>query len=409
MSSGADAVRTARAVAWTGALALATLMGIGRFAYTPVLPLMIHDGLVGLHQASVLAVANYAGYLAGALVCMVLPALLRRAGRGPVDTVGMIRFSLLATAALTAAMAIDLPVFWPWWRFASGVVSAIGFVFVSTWCLARLAEQGATQWGGVIYTGPGIGITLSGLAALVMVAMGVSAASAWIAFGVLAALLGVGVWPVFKPAGGARAEAPAATAGTTLSHAVAWGAQHAGLTLAYGLAGFGYVITATFLPVIARQNLPGSVWVDLFWPVFGVGVAAGALLTGRLPLGTDRRSLLAACYLLQAAGVLAPLLAPNVAGFMLGSALVGLPFTAITLFGLQEVRRIAPHSVTSFTGLMTASYGVGQIAGPALVAAILGWAAAPAAGFQMSLYVAAGSLLAGAALYLGIKRRYPLT
>ncbi|MEO6626211.1 MAG: YbfB/YjiJ family MFS transporter, partial [Burkholderiaceae bacterium] len=184
--------------------------------------------------------------------------------------------------------------------------------------------------------------------------------------------------------------------------------QHAALTAAYGLAGFGYIITATFLPVIARQNLPGSVWVDLFWPAFGLSVALGALLTSRLSQTIDKRSLLACCYLIQCAGVLAPLVSPNVAGFMLGSALVGLPFTAITLFAMQEVRRLSPNGVTSFTGLMTASYGSGQVAGPALVAVILGSAATPAAGFRTALYVAALSLILGAVLYLGIRRLYPL-
>ena len=397
-----------RSVAWTGALALAILMGIGRFAYTPVLPLMMHDGLIDLHQASVLAAANYAGYLVGALACMVLPIVRRRAGRAPVDTVWMIRSSLLATAALTAAMAIGVPASWAVLRFASGVVSAFGFVFVSTWCLERLAAQGAAPLGGVIYTGPGVGITLSGLAALAMVAMGVSAAAAWMVFGVLAAVLGILVWPVLAAPGPTPASLSGAAAAAPAASTARWGLQHAALTAAYGLAGFGYIITATFLPVIARETLPGSVWVDLFWPAFGLSVAAGALLTGRLAQTIDRRSLLAACYLIQAAGVLAPLVAPTVTGFLLGSALGGLPFTAITLFAMQEVRRLTPQGVTSFTGLMTASYGSGQIAGPALVAALLGQAVAPAGGFKTALFVAAGSLIVGAAVFLAIQRWYPM-
>ena len=75
-------------------------------------------------------------------------------------------------------------------------------------------------------------------------------------------------------------------------------------SLAYGLAGFGYIVTATFLPVIARQALPGSVWLDLFWPLFGLGVAGGALFTVRLPVRWDRRHLLMGCYAMQATGVL---------------------------------------------------------------------------------------------------------
>ena len=69
------------------------------------------------------------------------------------------------------------------------------------------------------------------------------------------------------------------------------------------LAGFGYIVTATFLPVIAREALPGSPWLDLFWPIFGLGVIVGALLATRLRVG--RRPALRCsrgAYLIQARG-----------------------------------------------------------------------------------------------------------
>jgi hypothetical protein len=143
------------------------------------------------------------------------------------------------------------------------------------------------------------------------------------------------------------------------------------LTLAYGLAGFGYIITATFLPVIARAALPGSAWLDMFWPIFGMGVMVGALLATRLPPGKDFRLLLAGCYFLQALGIAASLWSPSLAGFALGSLMLGIPFTAITFFAMQEVRRLKPATAASFMGLLTATYGVGQILGPPLVAVLL--------------------------------------
>ncbi len=149
-------------------------------------------------------------------------------------------------------------------------------------------------------------------------------------------------------------------------------AEMAVLTLAYGLAGFGYIITATFLPVIARAALPGSAWLDLFWPLFGLGVTLGALLATRLPPGKDFRLLLAGCYGLQALGIGASLWSPSLAGFAIGSLLLGLPFTAITFFAMQEVRRLRPATAASFIGLLSATYGVGQILGPPLVALLVG-------------------------------------
>ena len=60
-------------VALAGMAALAAAMGIGRFAFTPLLPMMLSDGVITLVDGSWLATANYVGYLLGALACMALP------------------------------------------------------------------------------------------------------------------------------------------------------------------------------------------------------------------------------------------------------------------------------------------------------------------------------------------------
>ncbi|WP_192883391.1 YbfB/YjiJ family MFS transporter, partial [Paracidovorax avenae] len=180
------------------------------------------------------------------------------------------------------------------------------------------------------------------------------------------------------------------------------------LTLAYGLAGLGYIVTATFLPVIARGVLlAGSPWPDLFWPVFGAGVALGAALSTRTPSAWDRRWLLAGCYALQAFSIGLGLAWPGVPGFALGSLLLGLPFTAITFYALQEARRIWPAAADSFAGLLTVAYGLGQIAGPPLVAWALHHAATPQQGFAHGLSMAAGALGLGAAVLGAMAWRWP--
>ncbi|CAN7174899.1 YbfB/YjiJ family MFS transporter [Rhizobium sp. LjRoot254] len=396
---------SALVVAIAGALSLAIAMGIGRFAFTPLLPMMLHDGLIDINAGSRLATANYLGYLAGALLCMVLPGLLRRFGFGMPDSALLVRFALVSTAVLTLAMAIDSPLLWPLLRFLSGVISGVAFVYTSGWCLARLAELGEPHLSGIIYVGPGIGITLSGLAALALSSAGGSSMLGWAVFGAVASALTAAIWPFFTPTRrvAQKASAPAEAAP---EH---WTFEDALLTLAYGLAGFGYIVTATFLPVIAREALPGSGWVDLFWPVVGIFVAVGALVTRFVPMTIDRRILLAILYVMQGLGVLFPLMLPNIVGFVIGSVLLGLPFTTITLFGMQEARRLKPKGATVFIGLMTASYGIGQIVGPLVVSGILSHAATHAAGFALSLEVASGSLFFGAILYLVLKKLYPLT
>lgn len=399
-----------RPIALAGLVALAVAMGLGRFAFTPLLPMMLNDGVVDLPSASWLASANYLGYMLGALLCTLQPWLWARFKWLPLLTyASLVRVGLVATGVLTVAMAWQWPAAWPMLRFAAGVASAVVFVFTSGWCLSRLARLGVPAMGGVIYAGPGAGIVVSGLFASGMVAWHWTAATGWMIFGVLAFVLTAAVWRILRGGDERLAALGAPLASVPRAGQTPHGhAEMALLTLAYGLAGFGYIITATFLPVIARAALPGSAWLDLFWPIFGVGVMVGALLATRLRPGRDFRLLLAACYVLQALGIAASLWSPSLAGFAVGSLLLGLPFTTITFFAMQEVRRLRPATAASFMGLLTATYGVGQILGPPLVAMLLRHADSPGEGFTLSLEIAATMLLTGAALYGWMVRAYPV-
>ena len=396
-----------------GMVALAVAMGIGRFAFTPILPMMLNDGVIDLPGASWLASANYLGYMLGALLCTLQPWIWARLPRLPLLAFStLVRIGLVATGVLTLAMAWHFPALWPALRFAAGVTSAVVFVYTSGWCLSQLSRRGVPAMGGVIYAGPGAGIVVSGLLASGMVALNWTAAAGWLILGVLAFGLSATVWHILR--GGderllvlGEPNLKAASLAEAAPKAQASG-EMALLALAYSVAGFGYIITATFLPVIARAALPGSAWLDLFWPIFGVGVMVGALLATRLPHGGDFRLRLGVCYVFQAFGIAASLWSPSLAGFAIGSLMLGMPFTAITFFAMQEVRRLRPATAASYIGLLTATYGVGQILGPPLVALLLRRTTSAGAGFTLSLEIAAGALLVGAAIYAWLMKAYPV-
>ena len=406
---GARALPGPKAIALAGLVSLAVAMGIGRFAFTPLLPMMLNDGVIDLPSASWLASANYLGYMLGALLCTLQPWLWARfKGLPSLAYVSLMRAGLAATGVLTLAMAWQQPAAWPALRFAAGVTSAVVFVFTSGWCLSRLARLGVPAWGGLIYVGPGAGIMVSGLFASGMVAWHWTAATGWAIFGVLAFGLAAAVWRILRGGDERLAALGARAAGLASGAPAPHGREMALLTVAYGLAGFGYIIIATFLPVIARASLPGSAWLDLFWPIFGLGIMVGALLATRVSPRRDFRILLAICYVTQALGIAASIWSPSLAGFAVGSLLLGLPFTAITFFAMQEVRRLRPATAASFMGLLTATYGVGQILGPPLVAVLLRHARSPGEGFTLSLEIAAAALLAGALMYLWMASAYPV-
>ena len=379
-----------RREAWRAALAcmvtLAVAMGLGRFAFTPMLPIMLHEGKLQLEAGGLLASLNYLGYFLGAVSCAAIGIKAKT----------MVRGGLAATAVLLVGMGV-LHSFTSWGilRAAAGVMSAWVFVFASGWGLRRLAETNSPALAGVIYTGPGIGIAMTGLLGGALGRWGSEAG--WIGLGVLAVVLVAAIWRVFDDgeltgASGAGA-APVAAAGSPASASARSDAVW--LVALYGLAGFGYIITATFLPVIARQALPGSPWPDFFWPLFGLAIIPGALIGARAPAHWDNRLLLSAAYALQALGVLLSVAWPTIGGFALGSLLLGMPFTAITLFAMRDARRLRGNAAAGLIGYATASYGVGQIIGPLFAAPL----AQRTGSFQLPLLVAAGALALGAALF----------
>ncbi|MNQ05950.1 Major Facilitator Superfamily protein [compost metagenome] len=386
--------------AWRAALAcmvtLAVAMGLGRFAFTPMLPIMLSEGKLELAGGGLLASLNYLGYFFGAVSCAAIG----------IKASSMVRGGLLATAALLVGMGLlHSFVGWGVLRAAAGVMSAWVFVFASGWGLRRLAETNSPMLAGVIYTGPGIGIAMTGLLGGALGRWGSEAG--WIGLGLLAVVLIAVIWRVFDD--GERVGA--AVGGAVASPAVATGSASGSasarsdaiwLVALYGLAGFGYIITATFLPVIARQALPGSPWPDFFWPLFGAAIIPGALIGARAPVHWDNRLLLAAAYALQALGVVFSVAWPTIAGFALGSLLLGMPFTAITLFAMREARRLRGNAAAGLIGYATASYGVGQIIGPLFAAPL----AQRTGSFELPLLVAAAALALGAVLFAVVWSKY---
>ena len=369
------------AIATAGLLSLAAAMGIGRFAFTPLLPLMARAGQLVLAFGGWVAAANYAGYFVGALTAARLPLGARALGL----------LALAATALLTGAMAWPLPAGWLVLRFAAGVASAWVFVATSVWCLGALARAGRPQWGGWVYAGVGAGIALTGACCLAGATAGLSAEALWVLLGVLCALLMLPVAVVVRrlaPAPsptGARQEDGALASGTT------------GLVVCYGLMGFGYILPATFLPALARSVVDDPRLFGLAWPVFGATAAASTVLAGWWMRRATRLRVWATSQLLMGLGVLLPSLRLNGATVALSALLVGGTFMVITLVGVQEMRARSPGHATRLVGRITAAFALGQIAGPVASALLLHSAGLAPRGLALALQAGALGLIASGA------------
>ena len=185
-------------VALSGLLTLAVAMGIGRFAFTPLLPMMEKDTGLSLARGGWLAAANYLGYFLGALSAIRLRFAPSR----------IVLVSLLAIGGLTAAMGVtDDQAAWLVLRGLAGVASAWALIFASAWGLQVLAAAGASRLTGVMYAGVGFGIALTGVLCLVFFGLGWSAAQVWIALGTVAWLLTFLAAPGFRAAARSRGDA----------------------------------------------------------------------------------------------------------------------------------------------------------------------------------------------------------
>ncbi len=373
------------AVALAAALMLAVAMGIGRFAFTPLLPMMQKDSGVSLALGGWLATANYLGYLAGALSATRLR--LRPARFVP--------WSLAATALLTAAMAWTRePAVWMVLRFLAGVASAYVLIFTSTWALHRLAALAAPGLRGVVFAGVGFGIVIAGLLCMGFLQAGWSSSRSWLALGVAALLISACAVPVMARNG---AEQPAAVVP----------ARHerqgvVALALAYGIFGFGYIIPATFLPAMAKQRIADPALFGWAWPLFGLAGLVSTLVAGRLMVRYSNRSVWGVSHLIMGAGVVVPLLLGGMGGILLSALSVGGTFMVITSAGIQEARRLMPHDPAPLMAKLTVAFALGQILGPLAVSLL----PAGPAGFTLSL-VTAALLLGVSGVALLLARRTP--
>jgi MFS family permease len=370
-----DATRShATAVALAGLAALASAMGIGRFAFTPMLPLMQQWQGLSLRDGAWLASANYAGYLAGALALVARPPRPGTCARAGLVAVAITTLAMSATQGIAA---------WLLLRFLAGVASACVLVGVSTWALPRIAAARRPGLAGTVFAGVGIGIAIAGVVGLWAGLVPVAPRAAWFVLGVLATLACAAALPM-RNEGPATARAPKREPLRFVDAALP--------VACYGAFGFGYIIPATFLPALARQAIPDPAAFGWAWPVFGAAAAASTLAASRW-LGHVRPSnVWVAGQLVMAVGVVAPALFPTLGSIVVSALCVGGTFMVVTMAGIQHARVVAGAAAPRLVAAMTAAFATGQFAGPLALHASAGHDAMLAPSLVASAVLVASSL-----------------
>ncbi|MER9138064.1 YbfB/YjiJ family MFS transporter [Mesorhizobium sp. M0830] len=345
-----SATSTALRFTFAGMIAMAVAMGIGRFVYTPILPGMMQELHLSPADAGWIASANYLGYLIGALAAAGGWAHGRER---QLMLVGLgASVVLAALMGLTDMMAAFLVV-----RFLAGLASAFVMVFMASIVFSHIAAAGRGDLQAWHFGGVGLGIAISAAMMAVLVTEHAGWAAGWLwsaaisACGFVLVALMVDEGPLTN---GEVAREPALQMDRSLIKVI----------IAYGLFGFGYVVTATFLVAIVRQGGGSRVFETMVWMVAGLAGFPSTWLWQKIAARTGLYAAYALACFIEVVGVTASVAIGGRTGPLLGGVLLGGTFIAITAFGLQAARQLAPRAPRRIFALMTAVFGVGQIIGP---------------------------------------------
>ncbi len=374
--------QTALAVLLGGMLGMVVAMGIARFAYTPILPLMQRDLDISNSLAGGLAAINYAGYLGGSMLCMLVPRLLNNR-------------ALMATAlfiSITTTLGMGLTtseIAWSAMRFASGLTSAILFIVITAEVAETLIRCGHSQWLGALYSGIGVGIALSGL--LVPWLDRINGWSGtWLGMGGLAlgmALLGLAVGRRHIEV---RPSTQPVAASQKHKHSL-WR-----LAVAYFLEGFGYIVTATFIVAIITDTPGLAGFAPYSWVAVGVAAIPSTLIWPLLARRIGYQKALLSAYALQAVGIVFSINATTIGEVLFAAVSFGATFLGIVALTLAEGNRRWPTDTRRAAAILTTAFSLGQMFGPAVAGVI----ADTHAGFFLPLGIAAGCIVCGGVIII---------
>jgi predicted MFS family arabinose efflux permease len=368
------------ALAFGGLASMTAAIGIGRFVYTPILPAML--GALGWSKsdAGLVASANLLGYFIGALLAG-RPFVIARPRP-------WLLAALTISAVSTAAMALpsDMVSFVSL-RLIGGVASAFAIVCTSTLVLERLSASGRGSLSAIQFAGVGFGVMISAIAVSVMLAAGASWRTLWVGTGSLAILAAIAAAPLIPAGEDHRAPMKADVTDAPPSGMTA-------MIVAYGLFGFGYIITATFLVAIVRLTAEVRVLEPWVWTLFGLAAIPSVTVWNWLGKRIGILNAFAAACAVEAVGVAISVEWVTIPGICLSALLLGGTFMGITVLGFMAGRMLSAGHPHQAFARMTASFSLGQMAGPV----VAGFLSERLGDFRVASLIAAAALIAAAML-----------
>jgi predicted MFS family arabinose efflux permease len=332
-------------------------MGVGRFAYTPLLPAMQNQFGFSDEIAGSIASVNYLGYLLGALLCF---KNMRAATK-----LRLFRISLISSIITTAWMGLVAQTdAWMILRLVSGMASAGIFIIGSSIVMGRL-PQSKNSLCMLIYSGVGVGIALSGVLSPVMIKY-FNVQISWMGLSLICFPLSLVCWFVLIPS----ADESKADLHSNGAIKFEYPLLLPWLIVAYFCEGFGYIISGTFIVSFLQGQSGFFSSGPVAWTIVGLAASVSIPVFHQLLKRLHLVYVLIIAHLIQGLGIVLPVLSSHWLCVISGAVLFGSTFMGITALTLSIGKTLKPGQSQKVIGLLTAIYGVGQILGP-LVSGVL--------------------------------------
>lgn len=338
-------------VIFGGILLLVVAMGISRFAFTPILPFMREDEGFSLQVGGWLASSNYIGYFVGSLVAGFIYNKKRE-----ILTLNIV-FNVLSIVAMGLTSVLSL---WLILRFIAGLTGGIIFVLTSSIVMDYLAANFLTKWSGFVFSGIGLGIAISGLVVPIF-ENAIAWQGTWLGLGVISTFFVIVTFVLWRNLLIQTSEKVAPTNETNI-----WRGFMPWLIIAYGLEGFGYIITGTFLVDIIYNIESLRAYAGYSWVVAGLAAVPSAPLWVTLMTKFSPVKAMSLAYILQTFGILLPVFSQTAWSVLLSAFLFGMTFVGLVSMSTGYARQLFPKQSGMVVSILTTFYAFGQIIGPLL-------------------------------------------
>lgn len=366
-----------------GICSLLVTVGVARFSYSLLLPIMQEGAGLSESGGGWLATTNYMGYMVGVLLAASLHNLNHK--------YNLHRAYLILSVITSAAMVVTTDMItWAMLRFIAGICASGGMIIASGLILKWLVNNKHRAELGIHFSGAGLSIITTSLLVEAMLSMSANWQQQWIALAIMAVIFAIPAW-LWMPHPATKAQA-----GVTAQDNPPGKTFKLLMMLAYFCAGYGYVVSSTFIVDIVEgvEGLQGQ--GGFAFILVGIAATPAAIIWDRIARNIGYLKALFAAYVLQAIGIILPAINDTLPIILISTLLFGGTFIACVSLVLTMAGNFFPSNPAKFMGTMTLAFGAAQIIAPVCT----GYLAEAFGNYNLGLYLSTVIMIIGAILLL---------